>query len=163
MNKSILITALFAFIATFTFAQPKNPFIDFSKYEKADSFLLEKVYVHLPVEFEDGKQPQNSTALGSGYYLFELPHAQIMTIKTNGDRTKAVVTYKSLVVGGRFEYPIGGRYEYNIEENDRRIVLWYKDDRTYCGYIYDKLIKVCKCFEERKEYKYFMRKFDLKW
>lgn len=164
MKKSILITVLFAFIATFAFAQPRmvHPFIDFSKYEKVDTLPLEMISVHFPTEIENENIAKQGVSLGGGDYMFPTLHHDNLVIKTNADRTKAIVVFKSVIVGGRFELPIGGRYEYTIEENERRIVLWYKDNRTYCGYIYDKKYKICQCFEERKAYRRFMRKFDLK-
>jgi len=163
MKKSILFTVLFAFIATVAMAQPRmvHPFIDFSKYEKLDTLPLEMISVHFPTEIENENIAKNGVSLGGGDYMFPTRHSDNIIIKTNADRTKAIIVFKSIVVGGRFELPIGGRYEYTIEENDRRLILYYKDNRTYCGYIYDKKFKICQCFEEKKAYKRFMRKFDI--
>ena len=45
---------------------------------------------------------------------------------------------------------IFGRHkEFNIEDSDRRLILWYEDDDIYCGYVYDKQYKVAKYFESR--------------
>lgn len=164
MKKSILIALMLAFIATVSvFAQPKmvRPFIDFSKYEKVDTLPLEMISVHFPTEIENENIAKNGVSLGGGDYMFPTRHSDNIIIKTNADRTKAIIVFKSIVVGGRFELPIGGRYEYTIEENDRRLILYYKDNRTYCGYIYDKKFKICQCFEEKKAYRRFMRKFDI--
>jgi hypothetical protein len=168
MKRSILISVLFAFIATIAMAQPQmarpqmlRPFIDFSKYEKVDTLPLEMISVHFPTEIENENIAKNGVSLGGGDYMFPTRHSDNIIIKTNADRTKAIVVFKSIVVGGRFELPIGGRYEYTIEENDRRLILYYKDNRTYCGYIYDKKFKICQCFEEKKAYRRFMRKFDI--
>lgn len=163
MKRSILISVLFAFIATVAMAQPRmvRPFIDFSKYEKVDTLPLEMISVHFPTEIDNENIAKNGVSLGGGDYMFPTRHSDNIIIKTNADRTKAIIVFKSIVVGGRFELPIGGRYEYTIEESDRRLILYYKDNRTYCGYIYDKKFKICQCFEEKKAYRRFMRKFDI--
>ena len=159
--KKVLFTLLMAFVTIMSFAQQRmhRPFIDYSLYETVDSFQLEMVSVHLPFEITDENVLKNGVSLGSGYYMFKMPKTDKVIIKTNADRTKAIVVYKSFVIGGRFELPIGGRFEYNLTETDRRIVLWYKDNRHFCGYIYDKKYKVCQCFEEKKEFNKFINKF----
>lgn len=161
MKRFIITLVMMSFAIALTFGQHRmmRPFIDYSNYEKVDSLPLEMVSVHLPFEVTDEKALENSVSLGSGYYMFKMPRTDNVVIKTNADRTKAIVVYKSFVIGGRFELPIGGRYEYNIKEDERRLVLWYKDNRTYCGYIYDKVYKVCQCFEEKKEFKRFTNYF----
>ena len=126
MKKSILFTVLFAFIATFAMAQPlrmARPFIDFSKYEKTDSFLLKGVYaIHVDS-------------------VFNLPTEAYLSIKTDAERKTAIVAP-----------PYGTPFMvYNIEENERRIVFWYQDNRIYCGLIYDKIEKVYQRFTERKK------------
>ena len=158
--KKIFITLVLAFVATLSIAQPRmmpRPFVDFSQYEKVDSFLLEKVEVTLPFEIKEENLPKDAIAEGGGGYMFTLPHADKVVIKTNSDRTKAIIVRNSIAVGGRLNF-IFRPYEYNIEENEKRCVLWYKDDRTYCGYIYDKEFKVCKYFESRhkREFRRFM-------
>lgn len=161
MKRNILITIVFAFISTLSFAQQRmhhHPFIDFSQYEKVDSFLLEKVEVYLPFEIKEEYMPKDAIAEGGGGYMFTLPHSDKVIIKTNSDRTKAIIVRNSIAISGRLNF-IFRPYEYNIEENEKRCVLWYKDDRTYCGYIYDKEFKVCKYFESRskREFRRFMR------
>ena len=160
MKKALFALVMLSFAIGYVFSQPRmiRPFIDFSNYEKVDSLPIEMVSVHLPFEIADENVLKNAESLGGGDYMFKIPREDKFVIKTNSDRTKAVVVYKSIAVGGRFELPIGGRYEYNIEENERRIILWYKDSRAYCGYIYDKVYKVCQCFEEKKEFRRFLRK-----
>ena len=76
----------------------------------------------------------------TGLYLIDMPHKDKMIIKTNKDRTKAIILYNSFV--------FGRHKEFNIVETEKRLVLWYKDEDIYCGYIYDKRYKVCKYFEE---------------
>ena len=79
-----------------------------------------------------------------------LPHNDNLVIKTNKDRTKAIVLYNS--------YCFGRHLEFEVQENDRRIVLYNQDDKGYCGYIYDKYYKVAKYFESKKEFNRFMRR-----
>lgn len=148
MKKSILITLMLAFVATLSFAQPRmnpRPFIDFSKYEKVDSLPLERILLH----FENGVDIEDAIYTGGGDYMVTMPHKDRIIIRTNADRTQAIVLYNS--------YCFGRHFEFNVQENERRIVLWYKGNRTYCGYIYDKVFKVCKYFESKKEYKRFIR------
>ena len=164
MKKFILLTVMLAFVAIASvFAQPRmiRPFIDYSSYVKVDSLPIEMISVHFPTEIENENIAKSGVSLGGGDYMFPTRHHDNLIIKTNADRTKAIVVFKSIVVGDRFELPIGGRYEYTVEENDRRIILYYKDNRTYCGYIYDKKFKICQCFEQRKEFRRFMRKLDI--
>lgn len=142
MKRGILITLMLAFVACVSvFAQPRMPRpmtfgVNFSKYEKVDSLPLERIYVHTNTEdIED----ENAVSLGGGDYMFKLPFENWLVIKTNAERTTAIVT--SFALGMRF-------MEYNVEENDRRLILWYKDSRRYCGLIYDKEFKVCQYFTE---------------
>lgn len=154
--KKLFFTMFFALIAMTTIGQPRMPLIDFSNYEKVDSFILEKVEVNLPFEIKKEDLPTGTIEQGGGGYMFTLPHMDKMIIKTNTDRTKAIIIKNSIAVGGRFNF-IFRPYEYNIEENERRCILWYKDNRTYCGYIYDKEYKICQYFESKKEFRRFTR------
>jgi hypothetical protein len=135
MKKLLLI--LFAFVPMLSMAQ-------FSEYNVVDSLPLEMVYIHLDKEIED------AIDLGDGYYMVKMPHKDKIVFRTNSDRTKAIMIYHSICFGSK-------RFLYNIEENENRIVLWYKDSRNYCGYIYDKKYKVCKYFESKREFKRFRR------
>ena len=121
----------------------------FAQYEKLDSLPLERIMIHFDKEIDDEK----FISLGDGDYLVNVPHKDRMLIRTNSDRTKAIVIYNS--------YCFGRHLPFNIEENEKRIVLWYKDNRTYCGYIYDKEFKVCKYFESKKQFKRYGRKIIL--
>lgn len=156
--KKFLLTFVLTIIASLSFAQPRSPFIDFSKYEKVDSFLLEKVEVTLPFEIKESDLPKDAIVEGGNRYLFTLPFSDKMVIKTNSDKSKAIIIRNSVVVGGRINFMFRRHYEYNVEENERRLILWYKDNRTYCGYIYDKELKVCQYFDTKKEYRHFMRR-----
>ena len=148
MLKKVFITLLMVFACSIlSFAQPKmtRPFINFSKYEKVDSLQLEKILLH----FNKGVDIDGAIDMGGGDYLVDMPHKDKIIIRTNAERTQAIVLYNS--------YCFGRHFEFNIQENERRLILWYKDNRTYCGYIYDKALKVCQYFESKKEFKRFMR------
>ena len=134
-----LLLMLFMAVCLSANAQPR-----FSEYNVVDSLPLEMVYIHLNKEIED------AIDLGGGYYMVKMPYKDKIMYRTNSTRTKAIVIYNSICFGSK-------RFEYNIEENEGRIILWYKDDRNYCGYIYDKKYKVCKYFESRKEFRRFRR------
>jgi hypothetical protein len=159
--KRLLTTLSVLFAAVLMYAQlPGNPmtFIDTSAFTETETLPVEKVYVNLPFEIPADRMPANATDLGSNFYMFELPHTDRIVIRTDKDRTKAVVDAKSIAVGGPFRFPVDHRYEYSVKEDGRRIILYYKDDRTYCGYIYDKELKVCQYFQDRKGSN--LRRFD---
>ena len=107
------------------------------QYAVVDSLPLERLNIHSPFDYEDDE----IIPLGDGDYLIKAPHPDKMIIRTNRERTKAIVVYNS--------YCFGRHKEFSIKEDDRRLYLWYKDDNIYCGYVYDKVFKVCKYFESR--------------
>lgn len=150
--KKFILTFLFALIATLGFSQPNHvrhdfrPNIDLSQYSVVDSLPLERITIYFEKEIDDDRL----ISLGSGYYMAPLPHNDNLVIKTNKDRTKAIVLYNS--------YCFGRHLEFEVQENDRRIVLYNQDDKGYCGYIYDKYYKVAKYFESKKEFNRFMRR-----
>jgi len=140
--KKILFSILLLFSISVCFAQmhhPKHfnmPHIDFNEYCVVDSLPLERITIYSPYDYNGDEVIQ----LGNGEYLIEMPHKDKMIIRTNKERTKAIVLYNS--------YCFGRHKEFNIKENDKRFVLWYLDDNElYCGYTYDKKYKVCKYFE----------------
>lgn len=138
MKRKIFILLLI-FISTFSYAQRRHfrEYIDFSKYEIIDSLPLERINIYSPFDYDSDKIINN----GDGEYLIELPHKDKIIIRKTKDKKKAIVLYNSIV--------FGRHKEFNIKENDRRLILWYEDDNLYCGYIYDKIYKVCKYFESR--------------
>lgn len=149
--KKIILTILFALIATFSFSQPNyvqhhfRPEINLSQYNVVDSLPLERIMIHFEKEIDD----ENFISLGGGDYMAPVPHKDNMIIKLNSDKSKAIIIHNS--------YAFGRHFEFNVEDNERRTVLWYEDKGIYCGYIYDKEFKVCKYFESRKEYKKFLK------
>ena len=112
-------------------------YIDLSKYEVIDSLPLERIFIYSPFDYESDKV----IPTGDGTYLIEMPHKDKMIIRKTKDNKKAIVVYNSFI--------FGRHKEFNIEDSDRRLVLWYEDTDIYCGYIYDKQYKVCKYFEQR--------------
>lgn len=117
----------------------------YAQFEVVDSLPLERIMIHFNKEIDDEKL----ISLGEGDYMAPVPHKDNMIIRTNSDRTKAVVLYNS--------YCFGRHLVFDVQENDRRLILYHKDNNLYCGYIYDKKFKVCKYFESRKEYNRFIR------
>lgn len=148
--KRLILSLVFVLIATLSFAQgPRMNFmnrIDFTKYEVVDSLPLERIMVHFNKEIDD----ENFISLGDNDYMAPVPHKDNMIIRFNSDKTKAIVVHNS--------YAFGRHFEFNIQDNERRLILWYEDKGIYCGYVYDKTWKICKYFESRKEFKHFMRR-----
>ena len=148
--KRFILSLVFVLVASFGFAQaPRMSFmerVDFNKYEVVDSLPIERIMIYFEKEIDD----ENLIDLGGGYYMATVPHKDNMIIRTAADKTKAIVVHNS--------YAFGRHFEFNVEDNERRTVLWYEDKGIYCGYIYDKKYKVCKYFESKKEFNRFMRR-----
>ena len=148
--KRFILSLVFVLVASFGFAQaPRMSFmnrVDFNKYEVVDSLSIERIMIHFDKEIDD----ENFISLGEGDYMAPVPHKDNMIIRTTTDKTKAIVVHNS--------YAFGRHFEFNVEDNERRTVLWFKDKNIYCGYVYDKKYKVCKYFESKKEFKRFMRR-----
>ena len=148
--KRFILSLVFVLVASFGFAQaPRMSFIervDFNKYEVVDSLPIERIMIYFEKEIDD----ENLIDLGGGYYMAPVPHNDKMIIRTTTDKTKAIVVHNS--------YAWGRHFEFNVEDNERRTVLWYEGKGIYCGYIYDKKYKVCKYFESKKEFKRFMKR-----
>ena len=150
--KKVILTFIFTIFATISFAQlPQIPMerfrgIDLNKYSVVDSLPLDRVMIYFDREIDD----ETFISQGGGYYMAPLPHHDRMIIRKTEDNTKAIVIYNS--------YIFGRHYEFNVEDNEHRTVLWYKDKNVYCGYIYDKKFKVCKYFDSKKEYRRFFKR-----
>ena len=140
---NFIITLMLLFIATSVNAQMHHAF-DYSEFEKVDSLPIELAYFysHIPVKGE------GVIDLDEGFYM--KPFKATFVIKTNADKTKAIV---------EIDPPFLHRV-YNVIESERRITLWYKDKDTYCGYVYDKELKACQNYGTRKERKNFVRRSD---
>ena len=146
--KRFILSLVFVFITTFGFSQthtilPHFDRPDLSQYEVVDSLPLERIMIHFDKEIDD----ENFISLGDGDYMAPVPHKDNMIIKITSDKSKAIILHNS--------YAFGRHFEFNVEDNERRIILWYEDKGIYCGYVYDKKYKVCKYFESRKEFKRF--------
>ena len=148
--KKVILTLVLMFGVSYIFEQ--RPFMNqnfaenFKQYEVVDSLPLEYIQLHFNKEIDD----ERMISLGEGDYMAPVPHPDKMVIKTNKDRSKAIVLYNS--------YAFGRHLEFDVKENERRIILYYEDNRLYCGYIYDKEWKIAKYFESRKEFKRFIRR-----
>ena len=145
MRKFILTMLCMLFVSLGTYAQPKMTF-DFSEYSNTDSLEIEMVYFHTNQELNK----DNFFDLGGGYYMVKTPFKSHFVIKTNSDKTKAIVTNK-------FHFD---PFQYTYKEDDRRITLYYKDNKVCRGYVYDKKLKVCQPFDSNKGYKKFIRRHD---
>ena len=150
--KRFILSLVFVLVSMFSFGQAHSinnfkPSIDLTQYEIIDSLPLERITFYTDKKIND----ERVISLGSGHYIAPLHHKDNIIIKTNKDRTKAIVLYNSYCFGRRF-------LEFTIQENDRRIVFYNQDDKEYCGYIYDKYYKVAKYFDSKKEYKRFIKR-----
>ena len=149
-SKRFILSFIFVLFVTFSFGQIPNgrfiPRFDLTKYEVVDSLPIEHIMIHFDKEIDD----ENFISLGDGDYMAPVPHKDNMIIKATSDKSKAIVIHNS--------YAFGRHFEFNVEDNERRTILWYEDKGIYCGYIYDKTYKVCKYFESRKEFRRFMRR-----
>jgi len=138
--KKYLLLIVFTIFSIVSFSQVSIPrrvahFHDFKKYEIVDSLPIERLYIHSPFDYDD----ETVISMGEGNYLIKAPHKDNVIIRRNRNNTKAIVVYNS--------YFFGRHKEFNIKENDNRLILWYEDDKLYCGYIYDKKYKTCKYVE----------------
>ena len=134
-----LLLFLLLSIATLGYSQGMHfrNYIDVGTYNIVDSFVIERISIYSPFDYEDDKVIN----AGNGDYLIKIPHKDKMIIRKTKDGKKAIVVYNSII--------FGRHKEFNIKDSKRRTILWYEDDNIYCGYIYDKVYKVCKYFESR--------------
>ena len=125
MRKFILasIMCLFALIA-------------FSQAPRHERFHFKSVYT--TVDTLVVKSVQSAYPTRDGDYLVTLPKEQNLIFAYNEDHTKAIVLHG---------YMWGKRMEFNVKYNEARLILWYKDEHIYCGYIYDTKHKACQYFE----------------
>ena len=98
-------------------------------YKNIETYVLDKAPVVYPRE--------------DGSCLVELPRESKLVIAFNDDKTKAIVLDNG--------YMFGRRMEFTVKDDDKRLVLFFKDEHIYCGYIYDKEAKAGKYFEAINE------------
>lgn len=141
--KKIFCLFVLALVSMVSFAQPKMdvPFrgVDLSQYVKSDSIVLDWAWIYKEDEI---KESENVISCGSGYYMVKLFRPLVLHFKTNEDRTKAI-----------FDgfHPMFVFMEYNIFENEHTFVLWYKDNRRYCGFAYNKSNKSGNRFSDTEK------------
>jgi len=144
--KKFILMSVFALFSAVCLGQTANGFMNFGRYEVVDSLPLENIMIHFNKEVDN----EDFIELGDGDYLAPLPHKDKMVVRYNADRTKAIIIYNS--------YAFGRHLEFDVKDDERRIVFYHKDNNIYCGYVYDKVGKVCKYFESKKEFNRFMRR-----
>lgn len=77
-----------------------------------------------------------------GDYLIEFKNEQKLIIAYNTDHSKAIVLRG---------YDLGRHMVFNVKYDEARLILWFKDEHIYCGYIYDTKSKGCQYFEAINE------------
>jgi hypothetical protein len=127
MRKFILASILCLF-AVSAFSQAPRRFHFRNVYTTVDTLIVKGVQFARPNK--------------DGDYLITLQNEQNLIIAYNSDHTKAIVLHG---------YAWGKRMEFNVKYNEARLVLWYKDEHIYCGYIYDTKHKACQYFEAINE------------
>ena len=122
--KRLMLAIMFCIIASVScHAQKRTHFRDV--YTNVDSVIIE----NLP----------SVEQTADGDYLIPLPRKSKLVIAYNADKTKAIVLYSG------FQYV--KHMEYNVKDDEKRLVLWFKDKHLYCGYTYDKDTKTGRYFE----------------
>jgi hypothetical protein len=108
----------------------------FSQTPRHGRFHFKSVYTTI-----DTLVVQNAPSVSptkDGDYLVPLPREHNIIIAYDNEHTKAIVLHG---------YAWGKRMEFNIKYEGSRLILWYKDEHLYCGYIYDNKVKACQYFE----------------
>lgn len=144
MKKFILLTVMMAFVACASvLAQPKFINLDPTKYTDVVTLSIENRFFHAEREINfEGVQE-----LGNGDYMHALQHKDSLVFETNAEKTKAKVVKMNQFL----RLPMDRFLSFNVKEDERRIILYYEDNRIYCGYIYDKSLKACQPFMNVKE------------
>lgn len=94
-------------------------------YTDIDSVVIENVQLPYSSEKPD--------------YLVELPRSSKIIIAYNKERSKCIVL--------RSGYQFMRHMEYTVKDDETRLILYYKDKKMYCGFIYDKRAKAGSYFE----------------
>ena len=97
-------------------------------YKTVDTLVVQKVQSTFPTK--------------DGDYLVSLPNEDMLVVAYNADHSKAIVLHG---------YVWGKRMEFNVKYNESRLILWYKNEHIYCGYVYDEKMKACQYFEAINE------------
>lgn len=124
--KKFILTSIMCLFALTAFSQAHRHFK--SVYTIVDTLSVKSIQSNYPTR--------------DGDYLITLLKEQNLVIAYNNDHTKAIVLHG---------YPYARRMEYNVKYDGARLILWYKDEHLYCGYIYDEKIKACQYFEAINE------------
>lgn len=124
MKKFILVSIMCLF-SVMTYSQTNHQRVHFrSVYTTVDTLVLKNVPTTHPSK--------------DGNYLIALPKEMSLVVAYNNERTKAIV------LNG---YPWAKKKEYIVKYEGHRLVLYYKDEHLYCGYVYDEKVKACQYFE----------------
>ena len=147
MKRFILLTVMLAFVASVSvFAQPRIINLDPTKYTDVVTLSIENRFFHSEREINfEGIQE-----LGNGDYMHALQRKDSIVFETNAEKTKAKVVRMNQFL----RLPMDRFLSFNMKEDERRIILYYEDNRIYCGYIYDKTLKACQPFSNIKERKF---------
>lgn len=154
MKKVIYLSLILALVSLASFAQPKieNPYQQMmdSVFINTDTLKVEWVWAHIDINLPTN---ENVKDYGGGYYTLKTPHEFSLILKTNADRTKGIIAnYHPFITFTTI---------YDVFEDNRSIVLYYKDKRTYYGMVYNKKIKACDRFAKKKrEWKRFRKDFE---
>lgn len=128
MRKFILASIMCLFALT-AFCQPRHERFHFkSVYTTIDTLVVQNAPSVSPTR--------------DGDYLIPLPREHKLIIAYNNDHSKAIVLHG---------YMWGKRMEFNVKYEGSRLILWYKDEHIYCGYIYESKLKACQYIEAINE------------
>lgn len=123
--KRLILASIVCLFAMVAYSQPNQHVVHFkSVYTTVDTLVLKNV----PRVYPDK----------DGSCLFPLSKDGSFVVAYNNERTKAIVLHG---------YPWAKRMEYTVKYDGHRLVLYYKDEHLYCGYVYDERAKACQYFE----------------
>ena len=123
--KKIILALVVCLFAISAYSQPNRHRVHFkSVYTTVDTLVLKNMPTVNPTK--------------DGSCLVALPKEQNLVIAYNNDRTKAIVLHG---------YPWAKKMEYVVKYEGHRLILYFKDEHIYCGYIYDEKVKACQYFE----------------
>ena len=142
-----------ALVSLVTFAQPmkvNNPYEQMldSTFVNVDTLVIDWTWAYVDKEIPESETVKS---YGGGYYAFKMPTSINLVLKTNYDRSKGIIENY---------HPFVFTTIYEVFEDDRSIVLYYKDKKTYYGIVYNKKIKACDRFaKKKKEWRKFKASF----